>query len=217
MRKPRSGGAFVVLATPRIRGDEFPRQRPLATGDGKPSPLLSPLRSWPVGVSHDRTRGKYVVRWTADGRRRTKRFDAETDADQFFSALESSSAGRPLALPRMDPSLGTSRGDGIYRYETNDGPRWRFVFIQSDGSRSSRGDGSFELGGRQHAAGEQRAISSSRLRLASAGTSCRRRNRTRSSHPRVAAAASRSSCRRRRNGRRWSASAPRPAPHIRGR
>jgi hypothetical protein len=87
-----------------------------------------PARS---AAAYDRSRGKYVVRWSHDGKRRTKRFDDEAHAQHFFRALESPPIGRPAASPSSQPTTGPLRGDGIYRYETKDGPRWRFVFIQS--------------------------------------------------------------------------------------
>jgi hypothetical protein len=91
-----------------------------------------------MGVSYDSARRKYVVRWSEDGRRRTRRFETEPEATAFLAALAPAPVGRPHSgiIPQQQASTG--RRDGVYRYETRDGPRWRFVFVQSDGTRSSR-------------------------------------------------------------------------------
>ncbi len=65
------------------------RGTPLATADGKAPTILSPSEELAIGAFYDRSRSKHVVRWTAEGKRRTKRFDDETQAEQFSRGLAS--------------------------------------------------------------------------------------------------------------------------------
>jgi hypothetical protein len=91
-----------------------------------------------VGVHYDPSRRKYTVRWTEDRRRRIRRFDQEVDALQFASRLAEPNSQMAAGTPSAAARASKAPRDGIYRYETKAGPRWRFVFIQSDGTRSSR-------------------------------------------------------------------------------
>jgi integrase len=97
-----------------------------------------------MGVHYDASRQKYVVRWQADGRRRSRRFETKAEAIAFAGSVPSRAPGRPPLLePDLDPPPApivqrSRRGDGVYSYPTGDGPRWRFVFRQSDGTLSSR-------------------------------------------------------------------------------
>ena len=99
-----------------------------------------------MGVHYDASRGKYVVRWKADGRRRVRRFESELEAIAFAESV-ARPAGRPPSPPAHAPDDAatrrseaqlTNRRDGIYSYETRQGTRWRFTFRQSDGTMSSR-------------------------------------------------------------------------------
>jgi hypothetical protein len=53
-----------------------------------------------MGVHYDESRGKYVVRWKADGRRRVRRFESELEAIAF---AESVARPEPLG-PRANGS-----------------------------------------------------------------------------------------------------------------
>lgn len=101
-----------------------------------------------MGVHYDPSRRKYVVRWSAAGRRPVRRFDTEEEALAFAEALPVRGRGRPSERDgRADgpspsgitsPRAAGRRGDGIWPYETDDGTRWRFSFRQSDGTQSTR-------------------------------------------------------------------------------
>jgi hypothetical protein len=95
-----------------------------------------------MGVHYDKTRGKYTVRWTDDGRRRIKGFRTEDEAIAFDKEIQAQ-AGR-LDAPAAEPvAREPGRGDGIYSNATVKRKRWRFVFRQSDRTISSRrGSGS---------------------------------------------------------------------------
>lgn len=103
-----------------------------------------------MGVHYDASRRRYVVRWQADGRRRSRRFKSEAEAVAFAGTVATRSPGRPPstgiattpdavvdAAARLAADH-AARRDGVYPYETTDGRRWRFVFRQSDGTLSSR-------------------------------------------------------------------------------
>jgi urease beta subunit len=90
-----------------------------------------------MGVHYDKTRGKYTVRWTDDGRRRIKRFCTKDEAVAFDEEIQAQ-AGRLDAPAAEAVAREPGRGDGIYSYATTKGKRWRFVFRQSDGTISSR-------------------------------------------------------------------------------
>lgn len=87
-----------------------------------------------MSVQYEQARERFVVRWREGGRQRNRRFPTEGEAIAFDSARRSESS---TTLERV-PTDVTSRGDGIYPYPTKAGPRWRFVFRQSDGRISSR-------------------------------------------------------------------------------
>jgi hypothetical protein len=48
-----------------------------------------------MGVHYDVSRRKYVVRWQADGRRRSRRFESEAAAVAFAETVVTRSRGRP--------------------------------------------------------------------------------------------------------------------------
>jgi hypothetical protein len=86
-----------------------------------------------VGVHYDPSRRKYTVRSIEDGRRRIRRFEREADALEFADRNTPPDNRIAASAPSPAARAANPHGDGIYRYETKDGPRWRFVFIQSDG------------------------------------------------------------------------------------
>jgi integrase len=104
-----------------------------------------------MSIRFDPDRGKFVVRWWDDGKRRCRRFDSESDAMAFeavLGGLPSQGTQGPevdlatRALEARIAKLEARRPDGtrggVYAYATTEGIRWRFVFRQSDGTLSSR-------------------------------------------------------------------------------
>jgi hypothetical protein len=85
-----------------------------------------------MSVHFDASRNRYVVRWRDDGRNRSRRFTTVDEAEAFDDSIRGFRAGDEVAI--QSPP----RGDGVYRYQTAAGIRFRFVFRQSDGSLSSR-------------------------------------------------------------------------------
>ncbi len=83
-----------------------------------------------MSIRYDRSRRRYVVRWYEGGKRRVRRFVDEAEA-RAFAATVSPSGGQDVAID-------VKRGDGVYAYETKDGPRYRFSFRQADGTLSTR-------------------------------------------------------------------------------
>ena len=83
-----------------------------------------------MSVSYDHGRRRWVVRWNEAGKRRVRRFVDEADARAFATTVV---PGRG-----QDIASDIKRGDGVYVYETKDGPRYRFSFRQSDGTLSTR-------------------------------------------------------------------------------
>src|ERR687898_1231133 len=83
-----------------------------------------------MSVQYDHSRRRYVVRWFEGGKRRVRRFVDEAEA-RSFAATVSPTRGRDVASD-------VKRGDGVYVYETKDGPRYRFFFRQADGTMSTR-------------------------------------------------------------------------------
>jgi hypothetical protein len=73
-----------------------------------------------MGVHYDASRRKYVVRWQAAGRRRSRRFESEAEAIAFAGSVPSRAPGRPSLLePELDPPPApivqrSRRGDGVY-------------------------------------------------------------------------------------------------------
>jgi hypothetical protein len=70
------------------------------------------------------------VRWCESGKRPLRRFVDEAEAREF-AATVSPTGGQDIARD-------VKRGDGLYVYETKDGPRYRFSFRQADGTLSTR-------------------------------------------------------------------------------
>src|SRR5918995_784761 len=83
-----------------------------------------------MSVQYDHSRRRYVVRWFKGGKRRVRRFVDEAEA-RVFAASVYPPGGRDVASD-------VKRGDGVYVYETKDGPRYRFFFRQADGTMSTR-------------------------------------------------------------------------------
>ena len=73
-----------------------------------------------MSVQYDHSRRRYVVRWFEGGTRRVRRFVDEAAARKF-AATVAPTGGRDVASD-------VKRGDGVYVYETKDGPRYRFFF-----------------------------------------------------------------------------------------
>jgi hypothetical protein len=87
-----------------------------------------------VSIHFDASRGRFVVRWKQDGRRRIRRFASEADAIAFDASLRG-----PVRRAAIADSVSSApAGDGVYAYETRAGTRYRFVFRQSDGALSTR-------------------------------------------------------------------------------
>jgi integrase len=86
-----------------------------------------PDRRLAMSVHYDRARDDWVVRWREAGRQRARRFSDEAAA----RVLEARVA------PRR-PAPATGGQGGVYVYETSDGPRWRYLYRQSDGRLTSR-------------------------------------------------------------------------------
>jgi hypothetical protein len=74
-----------------------------------------------MSVHYEPDRRRWDVRWRAAGRHRAKRFATEAEARAFDASL------RP-PTPKVAPI-----GDGVYRYSTREGIRFRLRFRQSDG------------------------------------------------------------------------------------
>jgi hypothetical protein len=92
-----------------------------------------------VGVQYDSKRDRFVVRWREDGSKRCRPFSTPEEAEAFDVTLHQR-PGRPSvpAPPSVGRPPASSRGDGIYPYQTAQGRRWRFVFRHADGRTSSR-------------------------------------------------------------------------------
>lgn len=113
---------------------------PLAIG-GLFAPNLPPAPRCRHGRPYDANRRKHVVRWQADGRRRSRRFESEAEAVAFAETLGTRLRGRPPSTgiaPERDAVAqaastlaARAHRDGIYAHETNAGTRWRFAFRQS--------------------------------------------------------------------------------------
>src|SRR5690242_7596251 len=99
----------------------------MATGEHTSCPPDIPDREAAMSVHHDGDRDRWVVRWREAGRQRARRFADEAAARRFDAQV----APPPPAVVER------GRG-GVYAYETTDGPRWRYVFRQSDGRLTSR-------------------------------------------------------------------------------
>jgi integrase len=90
-----------------------------------------------MSVHFDRVRGRWIVRWRDNGRQRARRFADEVSAIE----LEASLRPPPQDVVRVRTAQLEGRvvdHGGVYGYETAAGPRWRFVFRQSDGSLTTR-------------------------------------------------------------------------------
>jgi hypothetical protein len=100
-------------------------------------------------VHDNASRGKYVVGWKADGRRRVQRFESELEAIAFAESV-ARPTGRPPSPPEHAPDVAarraevqlTNRRDGIYSYETRHGttrqraqPRWAQTKSQASARR----------------------------------------------------------------------------------
>ena len=83
-----------------------------------------------MSLYYDTARGRWVVQWTDEGKRRSRRFVDEAEARKFADTV-GAAGHRSLSEPG-------GRGDGVYAYETGDGIRFRFSFRQSDGTLSTR-------------------------------------------------------------------------------
>ena len=83
-----------------------------------------------MSVHYDRARDRWVVRWREAGRQRARRFFDEAAARVFEARV----------VPRAPARGAAPSGDhgGVYAYETTEGPRWRYVYRQSDGRLTSR-------------------------------------------------------------------------------
>jgi hypothetical protein len=104
-----------------------------------------------MSVQYDPARAKFVRGGGSRGKQRCRRFSSEADAAAFDARVNehgravrraTNPGGRTAALDRV-ADLTAERGthdarDGVYRYATNGGVRWRFVYRQSDGTLSSR-------------------------------------------------------------------------------
>jgi len=104
-----------------------------------------------VSVQFDSSRQRYMVRWHEGGRQRTKRFMTREEAVAFDAAIKASkaSAGEGATAPTVDGLAARleqleaqlaagERHEGVYAYDTRQGPRWRYVFRDGDGRLSSR-------------------------------------------------------------------------------
>ncbi len=90
-----------------------------------------------MSVHFDRVRGRWIVRWRDNGRQRARRFADEASALDFEASLRPPPAVvEREAVARLEARV-VDQG-GVYGYETAAGPRWRFVFRQSDGSLTTR-------------------------------------------------------------------------------
>jgi hypothetical protein len=105
-------------------------------------------------MRYDAERGKYVVRWRENGRRRVARYDTPEEAEAHERRLGATPAlpGTPsrevaalaarvaeleaqLAIALTDTE---APGDGVFSYKTKGGTRYGFKFRQSDGTSSTR-------------------------------------------------------------------------------
>jgi hypothetical protein len=84
-------------------------------------------------LDFDPSKSRWRVRWRENGKQRSRRFASEADAIAFDNARTLPQTTEAVArLPAR------AEGDAIYEYSTKAGPRYRFVFRQSDGRLSSR-------------------------------------------------------------------------------
>jgi len=103
-------------------------------------------------MQYDSTRGKYVVRWREDGRRRVARFDTPEQAEAFEQRLRQPAAeaqspevaALAARLAELEAQLSVAQeqadgpGDAVFPYDTRQGVRYGFKFRQSDGTSSTR-------------------------------------------------------------------------------
>jgi hypothetical protein len=114
----------------------------MATGEQIRSPVFSNGEA-AMSVHFDRVRGHWIVRWRDNGRQRARRFDDEGDARAFDAAVRrpehASAESLQARIETLEAQLRAERGhESVYAYKTAGGPRWRFVFRQSDGSLTTR-------------------------------------------------------------------------------
>ena len=88
-----------------------------------------------MSIHFDASRGRFVVRWKQDGRRRVRRFRSEADAIAFEASLLRPARPTPTAPPA--PATAPPE-TGSMRTRHAGGTRYRFVFRQSDGTLSTR-------------------------------------------------------------------------------
>ena len=86
-----------------------------------------------MSVDFDPSKNRWRVRWRENGKQKSRRFASEAEAVAFDEARTF-----PQTSEAASPSTTRAEGDAIYAYATKAGPRYRFVFRQSDGRLSSR-------------------------------------------------------------------------------
>ena len=70
-----------------------------------------------MSVQYDHSRCRYVVRWFEGRKRRVRRFVEDAEAREFAATIS--------PIGGQDLATNVKRGDGVYVYETNNGPRGR--------------------------------------------------------------------------------------------
>lgn len=86
-----------------------------------------------MSLGYEPARDRHRVRWRENGKQRSRRFSTRDEAEAFEASLAPAVDERPPPAPPEPPS-----GGGVYRYETTEGTRWRFVYRQSDGRLTTR-------------------------------------------------------------------------------